>query len=617
LNVAEYVNLAKQAAENTESLAFNTDDYAFRLGKAARNARLLGSTDRESSKYAAGKMELLDRKNAYMDMRQGQGIVKSLNKAYAQEINSKDFDAIVEGLQKNQGITNVDQAMQIASTLINQKNIPNIANMMADLTRGSKLQRDVMTEEINKVITNANVTSKADIMKVVFNPLVAGSLGFDPNDAKSRDMLFGLVKEVMMEKGIMAPSKEVAPTWDGVKAMGDVTTQQQAVTTTSIEQTKENSNVGLKKYWAHFQALLNNPIIGPGALLAGSAAAGFGLPRIARYLRGAAPVTADTGPGLLSRLGTSARHAGSAVLSGVKKHKYIAATLAALGLGFGAYKKFGSDDEETSMLPANINPVESLDSNTEATRANTAAMIKAQNDAVAEVPKSTSNVAGSPDEYSQTIGENVGYGVVNAVTGFIASKGIDKIVSRIPQLANSAVTTAAQNPLTRWTMRGIPVLGSVASSAMTYGITEGSKNRKLAAAGGDFAGSMLGMIPALGGGKLNFAWSAVGEAIATSMYDYNTEARKSEIANMADAFNKVASVSDRAYSQPLNTSRQAGFAQQDLDVLPTSIGNFGPTRPDGSVDVVINARVGGFATAVNQANTSNFARSTQLSGAQR
>lgn len=46
LNVGEFWNLTQQAAESTESLAFNTKVYNENLGKAARNARLLGSSQK-------------------------------------------------------------------------------------------------------------------------------------------------------------------------------------------------------------------------------------------------------------------------------------------------------------------------------------------------------------------------------------------------------------------------------------------------------------------------------------------------------------------------------------------------------------------------------------------
>lgn len=654
LNVGELANITKQAAESTESLSFNTSLYTERLSKAAKNARLLGSSQKEAVKFASGHMALLSSKSAYMDLRQGQGIVKKLNALYSKEVQSKDMEALVLKLQKEQGITDVDQATMIASTLINQRSIPNVANLMADLTRDSKIQQDTMLEEIDKVMASAGAKSASDIMSTVMNPLVAASLGFDPNDPNSRKQLMGEVKRYMFDKGIIAPSKAIAPTYkaptdtDIAKALAE----QQAKAGAAGTQEWSNWNIGrLKNQFFNIikNPLVQAPLVGAGFLgtfglakLAGralsNAPTGGLLSRIAqshpvassvlqrfnRYtsrafwsnlLSGGASTATGVGqqaaPGLLSRVG-------GGLVRGVAKHKVVAGILAALGLGAGAYAAFSGSDEEKqenirkNIESANEEPIDTLDDNTKATKENTEAMkavIRAQNEQVSPTPENP-KAARKPEEYTQSWTENIGSGLLNAGIGLTASKLTDKVISMMPQAAQSAL------PAVGWGAKAIPGIGSLVSAGLTYKMTQGSTNRKLAASGGDLAGGLVGLIPALGGGKFNWAWSALGETIATGLYDQSVRDDASKNYNMQDAFNKVSSVSDATYKQqaPTNTG-----GSDDLGVLPqpatVGIGNIGPVRPDGSVNMTV--RVSGFTTAVNQASVSNFARATQFSGAQR
>lgn len=576
LNIGEYANMTKEAAENTEALSFNTSDYAKRLAVAAKNVRLMGATEKEAQKFAASKGKLYEQKNPFVDMQVGKKILETLQGEYAGEIKSGNAEAITKSLIEKHGLAS-NQAALAASYLVSKKPIPMLANQMAEILRQSELSRSTIDSALDEWMTKTGITKASDVGIAANDPILMSQLGLDWTNPQDRLTAVDYAQDYLIRKNLAKPDTALAERMQKLRHPEDYQTD--ATAKASATSLSEKAPYSVDKTVNRVKAYADNPAFAlPVGLLAVGGATAYAGKKLSNIAKLLAPKGSPIAEKLAAEAGVEGVEAGGkrlgskflpSIMEVASHNKRLALLTAGLGLGtYGASKLLGGGTQQT-----------------------------AGEDYVG-------THAGNLENASGLFAGDV---AVHSALG-IGKMGVSKFA---PGIAAKMVAKTAGSKIASTAVKGIPILGSLISGAMTYAMTEGNWKRKAAAAGGDVVGGLLGTaLGPLG----SMALGAGGQFAGTELYDMlaGTDAKNN--------LNTEGALSRAGKLDTTNNTTAGTATQQDITasgIVGASIGKFGSVNPDGSVNVVINARVQNFAPAVAQANTQTFARQTQFSGAQK
>lgn len=568
LNIGEYANLTKEAAENTEALSFNTSDYAKRLAVAATNVRLMGATEKEAQKFAASKGKLYGQKNPFVDMQVGKKILETLQGEYAGDIKSGNAEAITKSLIEKHGLAS-NQAALAASYLVSKKPIPMLANQMAEILKESDISRSAIDSALDGWMKKTGITKTSDVGLAANDPVLMSQLGLDWTNPQDRLTAVDYAQDYLIRNNLAKPDAGVADRMNQLRNPDEYLTK--AAAGASATGLQDNAPANIDKLVNRVKTYASHPGVALPAGVLALAGAGYAGKKMLNLSKLLAPKVA--GETALKSIGSEgaeaiAQKSGSKLLPSLLKgamHNKRLALLAggAAALGYGG-----------SKLVDQFNP--------------------------------------SDENYTGTLGENVGDAGMNAAGEGVVRGGLALGKMGLSKAAPGMAAKMVSGKLAATAVKGIPIAGSLISGAMTYAMTEGNWKRKLAAATGDAVGGLLGTI---GGPIGSIAGGAAGQLATTQLYDWIAGTDAKGQLNTAGALSRTGKMD----TQP-STSGTAGTASQQgsgSQITGASIGRLGSVNPDGSVNMVINARVQNFAPAVAQANTQTFARQTQFSGAQK
>lgn len=650
LNVGEFAEMIKTASDETESLSFNVSDYSKRLLVAAKNMRVLGLSEKEASKFAAAKMGVYQRKDPFMDMKQGQVIMSQMQARFAKEIKTGDVADLAEKLMKEYDLKDRGQAVSVAGLLVRPES-PMAASRIKNLVQDTKIQRESVDSLLRDQFDKLGIKSLNDVYKAQNNPILANMLGAESIEEADQIINRFALDYLATKNPAAFKGSKLFKDSQGIEQALSASAEQAAISKAAAEAgaagTKENAAINTRRYIESAQAIYNNnPYVATALTGAAVGATGlFGMKKLAGFAgskikglsgmfgRGAQaslPGMLDPAAEALTKSAvktteeSTAKVAGKSMLKALMKSKAglaVSGVMGAAGLATGAYKMFGgassSGDVKQSMdnvVDVTMDNQTSIDKNTDALLANTRAM--ASGGVGSDILATRSKI------YTETTGQNVmnagfGAGGEAAIT-YGGKKLVAPLASKaVTALAPEAAAKMAATMGAKTAARAVPFIGSLISGAMTAYTTEGSFGRKLAATVGDVGGGLLGNLATggIGGGILG---GAAGQAGALTLYDKYFEDKYNETpVNTAGALDMISKTvaSDSASS----IAQRAGTASSNTvpQITGTSFGKLGTIRQDGSVDMVINARVAGFAPAVKQAGTFNLAKETQFSGALR
>lgn len=598
LNIGDYASMAKEAAENTEDLTFNTSEYTKQLAKAAGNVRLMGATEKEAQKFATAKGKLYEQKNPFVDMQVGRKMVASLQSEYAEMIKSGDVDKITESLVSKYKLVS-NQAALISSMLTSKKPIPMMENQFAEILRGSAISMNTINSTLDEWFKKTGITSPADVANAANDPQLLSQLGLDWTDPQDRLTAVDYAQDYLMRKNLAKPDPERAKRLAALQGREEEY-QNKAAEQAASKNVEANAPPSIGKIKEHWDARMSNPLfslglaglVGAGALHYGSKVLKSGAGFLGRLGKGG--VTADA-------VGSTAKAADAAVESSLK-----AAAKAESGIG-PKLLKLAMHNKKLALIAAGAGGLYGLD--------------KLMDDGSDDAKTPEQQKIETDNTYIGTHTENLKTAGTNLVLESLAAGGMKAGKYGISKLTAGAAGKAAEEAAVKATaskatalgLKAIPFIGALASAGLTYASTEGDWKRKTAATTGDVLGGLAGSFAGTPG---SIGGSIAGQFAGATLYDWlagEGDKNKLQTAGTSSAVGKLdAAQAKEAAKQVTGTATTAA-----PEVIGASIGGFGSPYPDGSVPVTITARVRNFTTAVAQANTQNFARQTQFSGAQK